>query len=195
MFGAGEDSARLSGPSPSLQAVKQAAWQPCLPRQVNKMEQSPGATAGEHYHFEGSQKNWHILGNNSQKEAINYPLSLATAAEIVNLTIWKTGIVSKEGIFPPTWFNESSAIIIFCATLFIHSSQFFFPSPSLSLSHMYDEATFSSVKPQGGVGQHSPYQHMWAAQRLLLQTCGVMNKSCRIKPRGEKFLSWGPTFT
>ncbi len=91
MFGAEDDSARLSGPSPSLQAVKR----PCLPRQVNKMEQSPGATAGEHYHFEGSQKNWHILGKNSQKEAINYPLSLATAAEKVNLTIWKTGIVSK----------------------------------------------------------------------------------------------------
>lgn len=26
------------------------------PRQVNKMKQSLGATAGEHYHFEGSQK-------------------------------------------------------------------------------------------------------------------------------------------
>lgn len=45
------------------------------------MKQSPGATAGEHYHFDGSQKNWHIVGKNSQKEAINYPLSLATAAE------------------------------------------------------------------------------------------------------------------
>ena len=81
MFGAGEDSAGLSGPSPCLQAVKQAAWQPCLPRQVNKMEQSPGATAGEHHHFEGSEKSWDILGKNSQKEAINYPLLLATAAE------------------------------------------------------------------------------------------------------------------
>lgn len=57
MFGTEEDSVGLSGHSPSLQAVKQAAWQPRLPRQVNKMEQSPGATAGEHYHFEGSQKN------------------------------------------------------------------------------------------------------------------------------------------
>lgn len=54
MFGAKEGSAGLSGPFLSLQAVKQAAWQPCLPRQVNKMEQSLGATAGEHYHFEGS---------------------------------------------------------------------------------------------------------------------------------------------
>lgn len=59
------------------------------------MEQSPGATAGEHYHFEGSQKNWHILGKNSKKEAFNYPLSLAAAAEKVNLTIWKKGIVPK----------------------------------------------------------------------------------------------------
>lgn len=43
--------------SPFLWAVKQTAWQSCLPRQVNKMKQSPGATAGKHYHFEGSQKN------------------------------------------------------------------------------------------------------------------------------------------
>lgn len=81
--------------SPFLWAVKQTAWQSCLPRQVNKMKQSPGATAGKHYHFEGSQKNGHIPGQNSPKEAINYPLSLATAAEKVNLMIWKTGVVLK----------------------------------------------------------------------------------------------------
>lgn len=89
-----EDSVGVSGLSVSLQAVKQAAWQPCLPGQVNKMEQSPGATAGEHYHSESSQKNWHIVGKNSLKEAINYPLSLATAAE--KKLIWQ---FRKQGLF------------------------------------------------------------------------------------------------
>lgn len=92
VLGVEEDRTWLSGPFSIPVGSKAGCMAACLARQVNKVKQSPGATAGEYYHFEGSQKNWHILAKNSQKEAINYPLSQATAWEKVNL---KTGIVSK----------------------------------------------------------------------------------------------------
>lgn len=68
-LGPAKTATRLSGPSPFLQAVKQAAWQARLQRQVNKTEQSLRATAREHYHLEGSQNNWQILRKNSPKRS------------------------------------------------------------------------------------------------------------------------------
>lgn len=70
MFRAEEDSGGHSGPSQTLQAAKQAACSPVSLDKLIRWSSPRGATAGEHYHFEGSQKTDTFQARKSQKEAI-----------------------------------------------------------------------------------------------------------------------------
>lgn len=93
MFGAVEEDRRgLSGPSPSLQALKQAAAvsQDKLIRWSSPRGQQPGSIIT----LKPARKT-DTYKERTPPKKINYPLSLAIAAEKVNLTIWETGIVSE----------------------------------------------------------------------------------------------------
>lgn len=69
--------------SASLWAIKQAAWQPCLPRQVNKQQQPWGQQPASIIALKAARKTWRLLEKHSRNKALNYLLLLPLQKKLI----------------------------------------------------------------------------------------------------------------
>lgn len=170
--------------SASLWAVKQAAWQPCLPRQVNKKKQPWGQQPASIITLKAARKTDTYWKSTCKKKRL---ITCSYLLPLQKKLIWRQKLFENKEYVPSSSIFIPMFVLLYCE---LHE----FSAPSSPPFPTRDSATSSSVKPRC-VLERGTHRHTWTPKDHFQRHVVRMNKSCCIKLSRERFLSWGPTFT